>query len=302
MWNPFSIGKIVEGVASGADSLIQTFRGSTQERDQQSHDEFNTVQKSFAAEFNARTNRSWWDSLWDGFNRMPRPVTFLALVYYFQLAYADPAKFQILNVVLDSIPDRMWGMAFMILGFYFTLKHSQRMQETKGKLAQSDKEFAAMQGRIKALRSQPEAPQVEQLPPGYLTARSEMETGVQEIKGAEDNPRIVEYHKATSLKAGNDETAWCSAFVNWCMLTAGIARTDKANARSWLDWGVPLTEPQEGCVVVFKRGSEAWQGHVGFFVGFQGDQVLCLGGNQGNEINISGYSKSRVLGYRWAKT
>lgn len=295
MWNPFSVGKIITGVTSGANNLVKTFKGSKQERDQQSHDKFGNVQNSFTAEFNTRVNRTWWDSLWDGFNRMPRPVFVTLVVCYFLMAYFKPVEFQVLNVALATIPLAMWGILSGILTFYFGSKHF----EIKGKLALSDKEFTVMQERIKTLRAEPSV--VDELPPWYKVAQSEMETGVQEIKGKEDNPRIVEYHKATSLRAPDDETAWCSAFVNWCMMTAGVARTDKANARSWLDWGITLTEPREGCVVVFKRGSQAWQGHVGFFIGFQGDQVLCLGGNQGDEVNISGYSKSRVLGYRWGK-
>ena len=118
-------------------------------------------------------------------------------------------------------------------------------------------------------------------------------------KGDEHHPRILEYHRATSLKATDDETPWCSAFVNWCMMMAGVPRTNRANARSWLEWGKKIKEPRPGCVVIFKRGSEPWMGHVGFFVGFKGDQVMCLGGNQEDEVNISSYPKKAVLGYRW---
>lgn len=135
------------------------------------------------------------------------------------------------------------------------------------------------------------------MPDWYYVAR--MEIGVLEIYGAEDNPRILSYQQATSLKATDDETPWCSAFVCWCFEQVGIASTKKANARSWLDWGVALDKPKEGCVVVFRRGSSGWQGHVGFYYGERGSDILLLGGNQNNSVNISRYPKSRVLGYRW---
>jgi uncharacterized protein (TIGR02594 family) len=136
------------------------------------------------------------------------------------------------------------------------------------------------------------------LPPWYIIAREEMQSGVKEIPGEKHNPRIVEYQKATSLEATDDETPWCSSFVNWCMMMTGIARTDKATARSWLSWGFELKYPKEGCVIIFSRGT-GWQGHVGFHAGEKGNQILCLGGNQSDQVSISSYPKLKVLGYRW---
>lgn len=137
-------------------------------------------------------------------------------------------------------------------------------------------------------------------PKWYQIAMREMETGVDEVPGPEGhNPRIVEYHQATSLKATDDETPWCSAFVNWCMLKAGVPRTNSAAARSWLRWGQNLDAPRTGCVVVFSRLSNPSSGHVAFFEQTRGDRVLVLGGNQSNQVNISSYPATRLLGYRW---
>ncbi|MCD4737613.1 MAG: TIGR02594 family protein [Bacteroidales bacterium] len=66
-----------------------------------------------------------------------------------------------------------------------------------------------------------------------------------------------------NILRSNDETAWCSAFVNWCMEASGIEGTNSAWARHWLFWGEPVNNPVRGCVVVFKRGTG---GHVGFFI------------------------------------
>lgn len=128
-----------------------------------------------------------------------------------------------------------------------------------------------------------------------------MENHVQEIAGDADNPRIVEYHSTTTLCATDDETPWCSAFVNWCMKQAEEARTKLANARSWLTWGSELKEPQVGCVVVLKRGSSPTSGHVGFYIETIGDHITVLGGNQGDRVKLSLFPKSQVLGYRWPK-
>ena len=118
------------------------------------------------------------------------------------------------------------------------------------------------------------------------------EKGVKEIRGRVDNPRIVEYHQTTTFRATDDETPWCSAFVNWCMQQADIKGTNSASSRSWRNWGERLREPRKGCIVCFN-------GHVGFYDSDRGRKIMILGGNQSNQVNIIPYSKSRVLTYRW---
>ena len=137
-------------------------------------------------------------------------------------------------------------------------------------------------------------------PMWYLIALREMETGVDEIRGAEGhNPRIVEYHQATSLKATDDETPWCSSFANWCMMKADVERTNSAMARSWLRWGQSLDEPRKGCVVIFSRPPKPTSGHVAFFEEQRNGRIFVLGGNQSNQVNITSYPGDRLLGYRW---
>lgn len=128
---------------------------------------------------------------------------------------------------------------------------------------------------------------------------AEGEIGIKEAPGNADNPRVLEYHSATSLGARDDAVAWCSAFVNWCMKQVDMPRTNSASARSWLSWGEALTTPRKGCVVVLRRGSNPVQGHVAFYVGEGTGQVRLLGGNQADQVKVSQFPKTMVLGYRW---
>lgn len=140
-------------------------------------------------------------------------------------------------------------------------------------------------------------------PPWYQIAVREMSTGIDEIPGHDaHNPRIVEYHQATSLKATDDETPWCSSFINWCMMKAGGTRTDSAMARSWLNWGKKLDEPRKGCVVIFSRPPNPASGHVALFEEIRGNRIHVLGGNQSNQVNISSYPAERLLSYRWSSS
>lgn len=123
--------------------------------------------------------------------------------------------------------------------------------------------------------------------------------GVKEIDGEAENKTIVDYSRESGFMwVSSEDTPWCSIFINWVALKAGYERTEAANARSWLKIGQEIEKPRIGDVVVFKRGNSSWQGHVGLFIREDGDKIYCLGGNQGNQVNIRPYSKKNLLGYR----
>ena len=115
------------------------------------------------------------------------------------------------------------------------------------------------------------------------------EVGVKEVPGLRHNPRILDYHATTTLKATTDEVPWCSSFVNWCMVQAGYTPTRSAAALSWASWGQQIDDPVPGCLVVTKRKGG---GHVGFFIRRDVDYVWMLGGNQSDEVRISMFKAS----------
>ena len=129
-------------------------------------------------------------------------------------------------------------------------------------------------------------------------AEAEKLIGLKEIKGAQHAPEIVQMWK--DIKRGgikDDETPWCSAFVGAMLERSGIKSSRFESAKSYLEWGQLLAMPVVGCIVVFTRQGG---GHVGFAVGrdVKGN-LLVLGGNQGDEVNIRAFPVSRVSGYRW---
>ncbi len=134
------------------------------------------------------------------------------------------------------------------------------------------------------------------------------ELGEKEVSGPNaHNQTIVNYAQEAGFKwVDDDETPWCSIFVNWVAKKHKLQASNKANARSWLLIGQPVdSEPEPGDVVVFWRDNPtSWKGHVGFFFGFskKGDRVYCLGGNQGNQVSISAYPIDTILGFRRLKS
>ena len=133
--------------------------------------------------------------------------------------------------------------------------------------------------------------------PVWLTEARKL-IGVREIKGQKHHPEIVQMWK--DIKRGgikDDETPWCAAFVGAMLERVGVKSTRFESAKSYLDWGQLLALPVVGCIVVFTREGG---GHVGFVVGRDAEgNLLVLGGNQGDEVNIRSFPVSRVTGYRW---
>jgi uncharacterized protein (TIGR02594 family) len=72
-------------------------------------------------------------------------------------------------------------------------------------------------------------------------------------------------------------------------------------ARSWLNVGRVVSLEDAVCgfdIVIFERGIDGVSGHVGFYAGMEGNNIQVLGGNQSDSVNISPYSKDKLLGVR----
>ena len=102
-------------------------------------------------------------------------------------------------------------------------------------------------------------------------------------------------------------TEWCAAFVNSVLHRNDIPGSESVSehpllAKSFLTWGQEVYFPQPGDVVVFHRGNQAWQGHVGFYVNSYYsngiEYYLILGGNQDNRVAIDSYPAHRALSIR----
>lgn len=123
--------------------------------------------------------------------------------------------------------------------------------------------------------------------------KAKAELGEREVPGPGNNPRIVEYLKATTVgdKYEVDATPWCAAFVRWVLNAPGSAA-----AKSLLTHGSKLNAPKYGCVAVLTRDGG---GHVGFVMAWDEKNVTLLGGNQGDAVSIRDYPINRVIGWRW---
>jgi len=130
----------------------------------------------------------------------------------------------------------------------------------------------------------------------YL-AVAEKYIGLKEVPGKANNPTIVNWLVGLNAWWTDDLTPWCGTFIAHCLVESDI-NPPKAwyRAKSYLDWGVPIVNPEYGCIVVFTRTGG---GHVGIVVGQdERGRLLVLGGNQGDAVTIAPFDRARVSGYR----
>ena len=102
-------------------------------------------------------------------------------------------------------------------------------------------------------------------------------------------------------------TEWCAAFVNAILDVNGIPGSESVSkypltARSFLKWGVPVQSPLKGDIVIFPRGNQGWQGHVGFYIATQRlngiTYYVILGGNQNDSVSYELYRASSAISIR----
>lgn len=153
----------------------------------------------------------------------------------------------------------------------------------------------------------------------YITADKDIEVvrlkpnPPAQVYEALDKLGLNEYQHRTVLSQymnGFDpqKQEWCAAFVNAVLHESGMPHNYEHQnpwaARSFLDWGIPVEEPRQGDLVIFPRGDNDWQGHVGFYLSsvVMNDVVYyrILGGNQNNKVSIDLYPESKALGIRRA--
>lgn len=114
-------------------------------------------------------------------------------------------------------------------------------------------------------------------------------------------------HAAVDGAERPDAVPWCSAFVAWTFARAGLAVPPGVTrlARSWLRAAglleLELGAAPHGAIVVLRRGTSSWQGHVGLLVGRTRSLLLLLGGNQQDQVTVEPYAESDLLGVRWPR-
>ena len=146
------IGTIMRGItglgaiAKPITQVVEVFKPNAEKQAQRDNSALSSAYAQFAAEF--RKNRTWWDSLVDGLNRLPRPLTMAGIFYYFYLAIWDPETYAKINLALATTPDSMWYISTGAIGFYFSMRSVEKVKFDRNK-------FEMVSQAMKMQESQP---------------------------------------------------------------------------------------------------------------------------------------------------
>ncbi len=135
------------------------------------------------------------------------------------------------------------------------------------------------------------------------------EIGVTEEKNPE---RVKEYHKTGGGLNAAETVAWCASFVGWCLAQAGVKGTRSAMARSYSNYGTPMSAPYPyGSIAVLVGTRGPSSGHVVFVSKDLGDRIEVIGGNQtmndgkkydtGGAVTRTTFAKSKIVAVVYPK-
>ncbi len=117
---------LITGLFRPAKELIEVFKPNAEQAAERDHVETMALSRQdlaslqqFAAEFHDRAGRTWWDSLVDGMNRLPRPLITLGILALFVLAPVAPVRFLEIAQAYQMMPDGFWALLSVIIAFYF---------------------------------------------------------------------------------------------------------------------------------------------------------------------------------------
>ncbi len=150
------------GVGEAAATVGRVFVGDKAAGQAQRHDETMAVLGQYAAEFRTLQNRTWWDALVDGLNRLPRPLLALGTVGLFVHAMVDPVGFAIRMEGLALVPAEMWYLLGAIVGFFFGARELSHSRQTRSGVAEQQARVKAVTENIRQLRTlrRPDTPGV----------------------------------------------------------------------------------------------------------------------------------------------
>lgn len=110
---------LIKGIGGAVQGTWATIKGDKSAKDKAIHEEQIAILDQFAKEFVTRPQATWWDSLVDGLNRLPRPVITFSIFGIFVYAFYDPYGFVLYMQAFNVVPDELWFMWTSIIAFWF---------------------------------------------------------------------------------------------------------------------------------------------------------------------------------------
>lgn len=123
-------GGAVTAVGDAVQGVAEVFTPSATRRMELSAQAQMAAMASMEAEF-ADAGSTWFDSLVNGLNRLPRPFLALGTVALFVYAMIDPMAFSQRMAGLNAVPEPLWWLLGAVVAFYFGARETHYFRESR---------------------------------------------------------------------------------------------------------------------------------------------------------------------------
>lgn len=139
------VGDVVEQVGG-------VFRPNAEATASRAHDYNSAALAQYAAEFHKRSNRTWFDSLVDGLNRLARPIITVSVLGIIPAVMLWPEEAAVAFAALALLPTGYWALVSIIIGFYYGGRMQIKAQDFERSVADALARAPAVIENMKRLR------------------------------------------------------------------------------------------------------------------------------------------------------
>lgn len=122
------------GARNAVAETVEVFRENTEKSAVRGSEATSAALAQFGAEFGL-SDRSEFDRMIDGLNRLPRPLLALGTIGLFVAAMIDPIWFASRMEGVALVPEPLWWLMGAIVSFYFGARYQVKGQEFQAQVA-----------------------------------------------------------------------------------------------------------------------------------------------------------------------
>lgn len=131
------------GLVPHVKEVLEAVIGNKKESNAATAAENTAIYEAYGKEWSyAAVNRNKWDSLWDGLNRMPRPLLGLGTFLVFAIAFIDPDHAGRSFAALAKLPSEAWALLVLVVTFYFGSRYLEKGSALKGAMGIVERQAA----------------------------------------------------------------------------------------------------------------------------------------------------------------
>lgn len=183
--NPLSlITSAVEGIGGVVVKGIETVKGNQKDRDAADAAQNAGTLSEFGSEF-TQGRGTWFDSLIDGLNRLPRPAMAGGVIGLMILCPVNPVLFAEIMEAYKLVPDWIANLFYLVVTFYFGTKTIEKKWAMAGPSVEKVKAFVEAKKALNELRTQ-----------GPTLTPDEFKAEVADTSKPMSNAAIIAWNKA----------------------------------------------------------------------------------------------------------